>query len=344
MMFFGGRGAGERLFNVSYVPVAEIDEFVSVAGDCLMGIILFDAKPHTEPRPGLPVVITQLKQLGQTPVAEVWTSSSPVVCGTCGDISFSQNAELVFGHIRLDEAGVGSLEDVSRVAYEQIAGFIRYRGRPHLLRVWNYFPSINEEVGGLERYKRFCIGRSDGLMGMCADGSPEHFPAASAVGSDGKAFTIYFVASRTPGGHIENPRQVSAYRYPSEYGPKSPLFSRATCYDSTQGRWLFLAGTSSIVGHRTAHAGDLKKQFAETFRNIESLLAHAGAVGCEGFETPRDFSLLKVYLRDDDYLEDAIGLVEGFFGPDTMSVYLRGDICRGDLMLEVECVGYRRSG
>ncbi len=332
------------MLNVSYVPVTEIDEFVCFAGDCLMAVVFFDAKPHFEPRPGLPVVITQMKQLGETPMAEVWTSSSPVICGTSGDISFSQNAELLFGHICVDEAGAGSLDDISRLAYKQITGFIRARGLPHLLRTWNYFPSINEEVGGMERYKRFCIGRSDGLRGAYTDDSPRRFPAASAVGSDGKVFTIYFIASRTPGSHIENPRQVSAYRYPAEYGPKSPLFSRAIYYESAQEQWLFLAGTSSIVGHKTLHAGDLNKQFAETFRNIESLLAHAESVGCGGFKTPRDFSLLKVYLRDGDCLEDATGLVEGFFGPDTMSVYLRGDICRSDLMLEIECVGYRKSG
>ena len=53
-------------------------------------------------------------------------------------------------------------------------------------------------------------------------------PAACALGSrNGSPLVIYFLASRQPVTPVENPRQISAYDYPAQYGPK-PAFSRAS--------------------------------------------------------------------------------------------------------------------
>ena len=51
------------------------------------------------------------------------------------------------------------------------------------------------------------------------------------------------------GTPVENPRQVSAYRYPREYGPQSPTFARALLPPSPRVP-LLLSGTASIDGKR----------------------------------------------------------------------------------------------
>jgi hypothetical protein len=54
-------------------------------------------------------------------------------------------------------------------------------------------------------------------------------PAATCIGRfDGvRRLQVYWLAAREAGLPLENPRQVSAFRYPRQYGPQSPSFSRA---------------------------------------------------------------------------------------------------------------------
>ena len=110
-------------------------------------------------------------------------------------------------------------------AYANLSVFVRTRGFPHLLRSWNYLDAITEGEGDAERYRRFCVGRAAGL-GEVQIGT---LPAATAIGRcDGvRTLQVYWLAARRPGTPVENPRQVSAYRYPRQYGPQSPSFARA---------------------------------------------------------------------------------------------------------------------
>src|SRR3546814_12468443 len=59
--------------------------------------------------------------------------------------------------------------------------------------------------------------------------SADLLPAATAIGrcDDARVVQVYWLAARTPGMPVENPRQVSAYRYPRQYGPQQPSFARA---------------------------------------------------------------------------------------------------------------------
>ena len=61
---------------------------------------------------------------------------------------------------------------------------------------------------------------------------------------------------------VENPRQVSAYRYPPTYGPRvADLLARGAGRTSAAATIaLFISGTASIVGHETVHQGDVRAQ------------------------------------------------------------------------------------
>ena len=128
-------------------------------------------------------------------------------------------------------------------------------GFSDLFRIWNYFPEINGDRDGLERYQRFCMGRHQAFSEHYGDYKLA-LPAASAVGTLSGPFQLYFLAGRQKAIHIENPRQISAYDYPPMYGPKSPSFARATLTSISKSSYLFLAGTASIVGHATQHQED----------------------------------------------------------------------------------------
>lgn len=256
--------------------------------------------------------------------AEVWTSTGEVRRGVHDAIHFAADGELLFGAVVDDDDDV---EAAARRAYSAMRTLTVAEECPHLLRVWNHVRDVNAGAGDEERYKRFCAGRHEALV---AAGFGKHdFPAASGVGMSAGSLAIYFLASRTPGRQLENPRQVSAYEYPRQYGPRSPSFARATAATFGDDELVFVSGTASVVGHETRHAGDVDAQLAETLENIAAIVPLAEVV------------TMKVYVRSPaDQPRIADGLARAV--PHAQVVYVASEICRADLLLEIEAIARRR--
>jgi chorismate lyase/3-hydroxybenzoate synthase len=203
--------------------------------------------------------------------------------------------------------------------------------------VWNYFPGINAcDGGGLERYREFSIGRHDAFAARCRV-IGHSTPAASALGSRDGPLVVYFVAAKEPGVVLENPRQTSAYRYPPQYGPRSPAFSRAMLTRAGDEPLLFISGTASIVGHETQHIGKAGEQAEETVANLLAMREQARLAGFD-FAGRESNALLKAYVRCRDDLPVARERLVRAFGSDVTALYLEADICRSNLLLEVEAV------
>jgi enamine deaminase RidA (YjgF/YER057c/UK114 family) len=192
----------------------------------------------------------------------------------------------------------------------------------------------------MERYRQFNSARRSALIASGRD-LTGNVPAACALGSvNGSPLVIYFLASRKAPALIENPRQVSAYEYPPEYGPK-PAFSRASVLREPSGSILFISGTASIVGHQTVHPGDVAAQTRETLINIEALLGEANRVSGAprfGMET----LACKVYVRNSADLPLIQSQLHTALGREAQVVYLQADICRQDLLVEIEAIGRER--
>jgi chorismate lyase/3-hydroxybenzoate synthase len=276
---------------------------------------------------------------GGPPMADVWHASEHIESGTTGAVRWRCDGHWMLGAIDLDEnverSGVAALAER---AYRDLFAALEATGCIHLLRIWNYLPQINGDGGGLERYRQFNAGRQQAFVdaGQAAfDGAP----AACALGIHQGALSIRFLAGRTAPLAVENPRQVSAYRYPPAYGPRAPTFSRAALAEIGGGDVaLFISGTASIVGHETVHVGQLLPQLEETLRNLAAVIAAANARTSAVF----DLSALDcvVYVRhaaDAPLVRQAL---EAALGPaaHTVShaVYLEADICRQDLLVEIE--------
>jgi chorismate lyase/3-hydroxybenzoate synthase len=255
-------------------------------------------------------------QLGDRCV-EVWRTPLPVRRFERGGVALAGNGEVLAGALACDD------DDVHRAAacvYDRLIGAARAEGYPHLLRVWNHVRDINRVEDGLERYRAFCAGRHEAFAkhGYAMRGD---LPAASAVGMRAGGVTSYFIAAREPAASAENPRQVSAYDYPPRYGPRSPSFSRAAIGAGL----MFVSGTASVVGHETRHPGDVAAQLEETLVNLETI---AGA---------RELLTAKVYVRcAEDYPLIAARLSEAM--PRTQTMFLHAELCRADLLVEIEAI------
>jgi chorismate lyase/3-hydroxybenzoate synthase len=297
-----------------------------------LGVIGFSVPPRLAPLRESLFANADMPVLGQCPFYEVWTSDLPVTRMTQNGIASARDGEALFAIMQLEESSSASLDSLTYDAYLKLFDHAERAGYPHLLRIYHYLPRITEIDGGLERYRRFSRGRHEAFA---AKGhSPNGSPAASALGTQGDRVLIYFLAAKRAGRPLENPRQVSAFRYPPQHGPRSPIFSRAMIGDHGGEKLLFLSGTASIVGHESTHEGDVVTQTREAVTNIRTLLAECSARGAIPVS---DALLLKVYLR---HAADrtAIGEVIRSSLDGAKAVFLRADICRPELLVEMDGV------
>ena len=263
---------------------------------------------------------------------EVWRSAGPVATGREGAIRYSHDGALMFGVLEWEEPDGGILH-ASAHAYAALVAFWRDSDYPHLLRIWNYFDAITLGEGDSERYRQFCVGRVQGL----GDVDTRTLPAATAIGSrDGRrVLQVYWLAAREPGLPLENPRQVSAYRYPREYGPQSPTFARALLPPSPRVP-LLLSGTASIVGHASQHADSLRAQLDETLTNLDSLLGAARERAPTLSPHLDGTSRLKVYVRDATDADAVAAQLEARLGTRVPWLMLHADVCRRELLVEID--------
>jgi len=273
------------------------------------------------------------------PMADVWHASGEIRSGTTGVVRWRTDGHWLLGAIDLDEAAEGQgVAKLAERAYTDLFRTLAQGGCPHLLRIWNYLPQINGDGGGLERYRQFNMGRQQAFLDA-GQAAFEGAPAACALGIRQGALCIRFLAGQIAPLPVENPRQVSAYRYPDTYGPRSPTFSRAALAELGGGDIaLFISGTASIIGHETVHLGDVRAQTAETLRNLEAVIAAANARTDARFALPALEAVVYVrHVADAAVVREVLEAALGSTAPTVrQAVYLEADICRQDLLVEIE--------
>lgn len=328
--------SGAAQFGLAYLDAGEIGTYLERYRGHVLGVVGFGhlAVPPVLPCPATWIDIPVMG--GKDRSFEVWTSDVPVTDCEHAGIRGVQDGKVLFGAVSLEQRPGESLEMLAEQAYMRIFSFIDHFGYRHLLRVWHYFPQINDDEHGLERYRGFNVGRHTAFVANGRSIGEENVPAASALGSDSGSLVIYFMAGKQPGRAVENPRQMSAYHYPQLYGPKSPIFVRAMAVTLGGQHCFFISGTASIVGHETLHHGDAEKQTAETLLNIRTLLEQFPY-----YQAGQGRMLLKVYVRHPHDLAMVQDKVRAEFGADCSSVYLHSNICRTDLLLEIEGAYFR---
>jgi chorismate lyase/3-hydroxybenzoate synthase len=338
--------------HLDYVSLAEYQ--AARWGDVL-GVASFNGSAAGAPAALAEIPVAQVS----TPVlpaaahvCEVWRCAAPAESGRRARVSFRRTEDMLFGCIAVTESEVSPpapppthasarggmrspLHEATTQVYREICATLDAEGYPHLLRVWNYVPDINSDWHGTERYRQFNSARQHALQ---ASGRPltGNVPAASALGAARDSPVVaYFLAGRTAPAFVENPRQVSAYHYPRRYGAHSPVFSRATLLRQGGNLTLFISGTASIVGHRSLHVGNTAAQTRETLTNIEALLGEANRVA-PGAHFCLSTLACKVYVRRPADLPVIQAELDSALGSSARVIYLQADICRQDLLVEIE--------
>ncbi len=217
-------------------------------------------------------------------------------------------------------------------AYESLHAELDEHEAGEAVRFWNMIPGILEPLGmAAHRYMTFNAGRHDAYLSRY--GTEEELiqraATATGVGHQGSDLVLHGLAARQTGRPIENPRQIPARQYSSRYGPLPPCFARATRVERPR-PWLLVGGTASVVGEDSLH-GSIEDQLAETARNLRALLAAASAERA----IPRSVRAYYVRSEDEARLQNAVPALVG--AADEIE-YVHAELCRPDLLVEIEAV------
>ncbi len=248
-----------------------------------------------------------------------------------------QNDEYLMAAVPGVDLNTLNLEQAAEKCYSMIFQQMEKWSYPYLVRTWNYFADITEgHPGHHNNYQLFCSGRARAYQKHNLIAQP--YPAATVIGSRFGGLTVYFIAAKSGGIGIENPRQVSAFRYPSIYSQDPPLFSRAFLHRNYNQEVLFISGTASITGHHTRHEDDVISQTGVCLENIQHLLNTASTEYAFPETTFSELKQLKIYLKHDQQLDAVKTHIEHEMDISAPVIYLQGDMCRSDLLVEIEAL------
>ena len=322
-------------FEVSFEPASRLADDYFTEWRRPLAIVQYGECQQLPLSVECPSLSIPVPQLNKETLVEIWTSSTPVATGEQDGITYAANDQALFGVSRLAESPGQLVDAITHNAYSDILRFVKEKGYPDLLRVWNYLSDINDQQDDLERYRRFCVGRFNAFNEFDA-GFEQALPAATAAGLHSPGSFIYFLTARGTSQPIGNPRQLNPYHYPLQHSPRSPSFSRAMVKEWGTRRQLFLSGTGSIVEHQSLHAGDVVAQLTEILRNIDALLEHAADVSGTDFRDKCTTSTFKVYLRHAADLPLIEEQLVHTLGEGASVLLLNADLCRKELLMEIE--------
>ncbi len=200
-----------------------------------------------------------------------------------------------------------------------------------IVRQWNYIERITFEDAQNQHYQEFNDARSE-LYSRC--GWADGYPAATGIGALAGGITIDVDASVGEFVRpIDNGLQVAAHAYSEgvligELSQKTtPKFERAKLLDDM----LYVSGTAAIRGEESLVGVSAAEQTRITLENIDVLLNESG---CQQAES------LRVYIKYKEDFPQIKEVVEAYAPGD--AIYLFADICRDELLVEIESIAHCR--
>jgi len=218
----------------------------------------------------------------------------------------------------------------------------------NIVRQWNYIGNILSTEGGSQNYQIFNEVRNDFYSRYR---NVKGYPAATGVGMKSGNVALDFCALDLKGSTgivaVNNPDQINAYDYGQEvlkgflvreHSVKHPpKFERALIIKTGKDLHLHISGTASIIGQETIGRDDIEQQTLVTIRNLHNLtekgyinqLLHKTSI------SDQRYSLIRVYIKSQKDFKTVRQICDQYF-PGIPALYVEADICRDDLLMEIE--------
>ena len=236
------------------------------------------------------------------------------------------------------------------VAFEQIVDILNCENLSlnNLVRQWNFIGNILTVKDGFQNYQTFNEVRSEYYHKYR---TIHGYPAATGVGMKLGGVYLDFCAVTADNSlkikAIDNPNQINPYEYGQQVlkgfigkgntVKHPPQFERALLLLNNEGSILYVSGTASIIGQDTIGKGDIREQTVVTIENIKKLTdierisQLMGGINLFNGQ----YSLLRVYIKNQEDFGVVKEICNSHF-PMVPAVFLEADICREDLLTEIE--------
>ncbi|MBN1599824.1 MAG: hypothetical protein JW894_16130 [Bacteroidales bacterium] len=226
-------------------------------------------------------------------------------------------------------------------------------GMYDIVRQWNYV----EAITGSDKTKEDPVQNYQVLNNIrhtyySAYEFSGGYPAATGIGMHTGGFILDCLALKRKTEKlviklVKNPLQLSAYEYSQDVlnGSSSgvtvwhtPKFERAKIVQWAQGSYsVLISGTAAIHNEKSLALGDAAEQTRITLDNIDKLIESASNMikVDQGKSVNRVIKYLRVYIRNKNDV-DIVSSICNAYWKDTEPVYLIADICRAELLVEIE--------
>lgn len=212
----------------------------------------------------------------------------------------------------------------------------------HIIRQWNYLEDILGFDGEEQRYQEFNNVRSRYYGDVFLENG---YPAATGIGMNRGGVIIEFVAvdsSEIISKPVDNPGQISAHKYSEKVlvGDEcviktTPKFERARYLENREKKLFLISGTASIVGEKTMGVDDPELQTEVTIENIQRLYSDEVLKSISDNTLEPKYGHARVYVKNRRDFAAIKRTFKKHYG-NLPVVYIIADICRNDLLVEIE--------
>ena len=242
------------------------------------------------------------------------------------------------------------IQKQSEMIFSGLEEIFRLEGMPvsSIVRQWNYIEKITRIAGKHQHYQEFNDARSRFYLNTeWHDG----FPAATGIGTEYGGVIVDLDAVYTNGSDIRivalnNSLQVPAHDYSKAVliapddekcsGVTTPKFERGKLILRGGEGTIYVSGTAAIRGETSYINQGIEEQTRITLENIEHLISLETLAGSGAKKfTKAEISSLRIYLKEVSFFEPCKRIVEEIY-PGVPAVYLKADICREELLVEIE--------
>lgn len=248
-----------------------------------------------------------------------------------------------------------NIRQQSDSVFETLSGILQVEQMPvsSIIRQWNYIEKITAiDPDGHQHYQDFNDARSLFYqLGRWENG----YPAATGIGTEwgGVMVDVDALSSRHQVISIkavDNPLQVSAHAYSQcvllgEKDEKllqktTPKFERAKAVWKGNNGFVYISGTAAIRGEKSLQGVGISEQALITLDNINYLISdenlHTSGIPATRNGLPVCF---RVYVKRWEDMEEASQVIRKQY-PDIPAVYTLTDVCRSELLIEIEGLAF----
>ena len=329
---------------------------ICTTGQTVVRIIFFGSSTDNEEYAlQRSTIETRLKEhFSKTPMV-AYIAQAPLSATLVAEVTYvgtEEKIEYFDDYILLDDCQILSgaiysdymhgIAQQSEAIFKRIQTILNRHNIPidNIVRQWNYIERITHIGDEGQHYQLFNDARSH-FYNQCkwANG----YPAATGIGTQYGGVVVLFDALRHTDNSIaiDNPLQISAHTYSEQVlinttqaKKTTPKFERAR-YIAEKTPTIYISGTAAIRGEESCRE-DVVRQTALTMENIDHLISLNNQIA-SGVKHPGDmkYVLLRAYIKDRDHFSQVQSWMQIHY-PTLETIYLLADICREELLIEIE--------